>query len=259
MASKYDIYAQLDVSLPWHEKVQRIPEKTRAAAFGFYSAAVCFCQKERTDGLIRSAELARVFPDTKSMRLVRALVSAGLFDEVHGDYEVHDYLEYNKSRAEIEAEIEQRREAGKRGGHASGKARAKAGARASASASAQAESKQEGKQTRSKDEPIYHLASGEEETPLLSPREADASVFAAFVRVWEEIVCSVPSESTKVKIRSWMTMGYSEAAVRKALETARDNGAGSPADYATTVLRAGVSDTGSDDAYLEHKYGGGQS
>jgi hypothetical protein len=107
-----------------------IAERDRAAAFGIYCAAVCFCEAELTDGLIRPADSGRVFPSKNALRLMGVLVEAKLFDRECTSLRVHDYLDHNKPRAQVEEEIQQHITAGQRGGKASAQARAQAAAQA---------------------------------------------------------------------------------------------------------------------------------
>lgn len=62
--------------------------------------------------------------------VIRLLVEAGLWHVEPRGYRVHDYEDFQPSRASIEAEREQKRAAGKAGGEASAKARAQASAQA---------------------------------------------------------------------------------------------------------------------------------
>lgn len=129
-------FAKIATSLPWHDKLSDIEEADRLAAFGLYAASVCFCQLNRTDGLVRRYDYGRVFPAPDIERIVGLLVSVGLFDNHERGFVVHDYLAHNKSKHDIEQEIERKRAAGQAGGQA----RAKALAKAPATAPAQAES-----------------------------------------------------------------------------------------------------------------------
>lgn len=119
-------YAEIAVSLPWSEKVQNIPDAERDAAFGFYTAACCYCQDNLTDGRIKTLELPKVFPTKRFKKHAQALLAARLFDETDEGYYVHDYLHYNKSAEEILALTNTRRNAGRKGGQASAQARAQA-------------------------------------------------------------------------------------------------------------------------------------
>jgi hypothetical protein len=135
-AEKNEPYAQLVASLPWCKKLTKgIPEADRMAAFGLYAAACCFCQANLTDGEIQRIELVRVFPSPDLTRIADLLVSAELFDADEDSYYVHDYLDHNKSREEVENIIEQKRIAGRAGGLAKAKASAVAPAIAPASGS----------------------------------------------------------------------------------------------------------------------------
>ena len=69
------------------------------------------------------------------------LVSVGMWDEVQGGYQIHDYLDYNPSKADVLAERDRKAAAGQAGGKASAKARAQRSAQAPAQADRQAESK----------------------------------------------------------------------------------------------------------------------
>lgn len=121
-----EIHARIAVVMPWHEKVCAIEEEDRLAAFGLYTASVCFCQQNLTDGRIRNVDLARVFPSPDVSRIAGLLLAVNLFDEDGAGYRVHDYLEHNKSREQIEAEKDAKRTAGRKGGQASAIARAQA-------------------------------------------------------------------------------------------------------------------------------------
>jgi len=124
-----EAYAAICASLPWHRKVRAIPDQERLAAFGLYTAVCAYSQALRTDGFIAHQQLAAVFPcpEEERTRCSSALIRVGLFDEADGGIQVHDYLDHNKSREQIERLGQQRTEAGAKGGIASGKARGSKG------------------------------------------------------------------------------------------------------------------------------------
>jgi hypothetical protein len=68
--------------------------------------------------------------DMSSDWIVGHLVRVGLWEEVEGGYLVHDYDDYQPTKAEVLAEREQKQAAGRAGGIAAAKARAKADAQA---------------------------------------------------------------------------------------------------------------------------------
>lgn len=74
-----------------------------------------YCQEALTDGFISDETLD--FLGVKGARkLVGALVTAGLWVEADGGWQVHDYLEHNRSADEVARLKEIRRENGKKGG-----------------------------------------------------------------------------------------------------------------------------------------------
>jgi hypothetical protein len=124
-----DIFAAVSVNLPWHRKVLGIPEADRLAAFGLFVATLALCQNYRNDGHVPTEQLAAVFPCPESdrKRLTSALIDVGLFDVESDGIQVHDYLDHNKSRDEIERAREAMSEGGHKGGKASAAARGKGG------------------------------------------------------------------------------------------------------------------------------------
>lgn len=80
--------------------------------------------------------------DVTNEYVIGLLIEAGVWEECRGGYCIHDYGEYQRTRAEIEEEREKKRRAGQAGGQARAQASAKARAQADDIAPAQAESKQ---------------------------------------------------------------------------------------------------------------------
>lgn len=108
-------FVAIDNDLGGDRKLLAIPDDDYLAAVGLYVLAICYCDRQRTDGLISSAAMRRaVAPGMDTAALVPHLVNAGLLLEREDGFEVNAYLEWQRSRAEIEASIEQRREAGRR-------------------------------------------------------------------------------------------------------------------------------------------------
>jgi hypothetical protein len=101
-------YVKIADSMPDHPKVVRLSD----SAFRLWVEAICYCSRHLTDGVISPAALRKIGPP----KAARELAGAGLL-EVHGpDWLVHDYLEHQRSAAEVAAAVDQRREAGQRGG-----------------------------------------------------------------------------------------------------------------------------------------------
>lgn len=134
--------------MPWvrlDEQFARNPKVLTAGPLGMAMqvAALCYCNEYLTDGFVpRSVAnmlldfegLAFVWThnemfgggdDVEASMVVKSLVEAGLWDEAPGGYLIHDYLEYQPSKAEVLAQREQRAEAGRQGGLAKAKRGAK--------------------------------------------------------------------------------------------------------------------------------------
>lgn len=72
-----------------------------------YIASLAYCSAHLTDGFIPASavsEICRAASTTK--RVVKPLVESELWLEQGKDYRIKDYLEYQRSRAEVEAERE---------------------------------------------------------------------------------------------------------------------------------------------------------
>jgi hypothetical protein len=120
-----EAYAAVYISLPWSRKVLSIPECDRLAALGFYAATLALCQSYRTDGHVPTEQLAAVIacPEVDRKRLTEELIAVRLFDVVDDGIQVHDYLDHNNSKAEIEAARSAMSVGGRKGGIRSGQTR----------------------------------------------------------------------------------------------------------------------------------------
>lgn len=148
------------------EEFARHPKVLEAGPLGMamHVAALCYCNQYLTDGYIPHAvpsgllnlngidvalggnEFVQAGCEASWDMVVDNLVRAGLWVPVDtGGWVIHDYHEFQPSKAEVLELRKQRAEAGKKGGEASAKARAKAGAvtnaQARATANGQAKSK----------------------------------------------------------------------------------------------------------------------
>lgn len=205
MKKKEEPYAQIVVSLPWHDKVCDMPEEARAAAFGLYCASVCFCQDKLTDGRIRRVELAKVFPVSDAHHLADVLIGVGLFDQDAEAYYVHDYLDWNRSREEVLGLRSKRIESGRAGGLANARANAKA----------------KSEQTSSKTLPISHLSYTEQETspcrpfPVENPKDVHPGALGKL----EEKLRRVANQDEIRSLRS-LSKKYSDGVVCHAISQA---------------------------------------
>jgi hypothetical protein len=135
------------------DNLPRNPKMIQASlsAIGLWVEAGAWASASQTDGQVLKRVLHTLHPDATEED-AQVLVDVGLWED-HGNYwQIHDFLEYNPSKDDIEAEKARKIAAGKLGGLRSGKTRrsrkqadAQAGASAQAQASAQAEPQAETK------------------------------------------------------------------------------------------------------------------
>lgn len=107
-------YVRLDVLMPENPKVSGLSDK----AFRTYIELLCYCGRQRTDGLVDG----RTWKRHGSPKARIELISAGLVDPLLDDTAgvsgvvIHDYLEHNRSRLQIDELAAKRAEAGRKGG-----------------------------------------------------------------------------------------------------------------------------------------------
>lgn len=116
---------------PRHRKIRRLND----AQYRMHDEAIHWCAEHLTDGHVPADELGDVTVVKNPRRHVPTLIQRGLWHAAGHDcprclqptdpkgWVIHDYLEYNPSRLEIQAERARKREAGRQGGRASAAAR----------------------------------------------------------------------------------------------------------------------------------------
>lgn len=127
MPSDPRTFITLHDGMPEHPKIAPLSD----AAFRALIELWCYCSRTLSDGLVPDA-IVRRYTTPKSRR---ELAARGLAVETGEGIDMHDYLEHQRSRAEVEDLREKRRAAGSKGGKA--KATRVAGATASATADSQ--------------------------------------------------------------------------------------------------------------------------
>lgn len=84
-------WAKLDDSFPEHPKVVVLSD----AAFRVHVTALCYCARLLTDGFVPTATVRTVKP-----KILRELL-ADLWEPIEGGYIIHDYLDWNGSKASV--------------------------------------------------------------------------------------------------------------------------------------------------------------
>lgn len=104
-------WARFDDNFGQHPKIVALPD----GAFRLHVLAICYCARHETDGLISTA-VARMLVGPRGAKLAVMLAGARLWEHVDGDmYRIHDYLEYNPSRAQAESKRNAKAIAGAKG------------------------------------------------------------------------------------------------------------------------------------------------
>jgi hypothetical protein len=128
--------ARLDMGWHAHPRILQLGLQ----AMGLHAWSISYCDHARSDGFIPQG----AWPSLPGAgAAVKALIDAELWARVDGGFMLHDYLDYNRSRAKIEAELAAKRANGQAGGQASASARARANGQAPAQANGQANSERE--------------------------------------------------------------------------------------------------------------------
>lgn len=136
--------------MAWVKIDDQFPDHPKIAACGplgmaLQVAALCYSGRFLTDGFIPASVAPRLMnleglanPED----VIQRLVNAGVWIPVDGGFQIHDYLEYQPSRAQVEAVRKKRVEAGRRGGQARSKVDSKQSAKQSAKQDAKHDAKQ---------------------------------------------------------------------------------------------------------------------
>jgi hypothetical protein len=102
-------FIRVHEGMPDHPKVESLSDR----AFRFLVETWCWCARHRNDGLIKTSAWAK----RGTPRLRRELIEAGLVEQHENGVEVHDFLDWQRSAAEIADAVAQKRNAGGLGNH----------------------------------------------------------------------------------------------------------------------------------------------
>lgn len=91
------------------------------AAYALWHRALSYCNRQLTDGFVPAGALVALSRAPKPADVAKALVAAKLWETAEGGFMVHDYLDYQPSRAEVEEERRKKSEAKQKAGAAGGK------------------------------------------------------------------------------------------------------------------------------------------
>jgi hypothetical protein len=83
------------------------------AAFRLHTAAICYANRHTTDGEIPVSKVRTLVPKFRGTALAELL--RGHWVDKGDRYEIRDFLDWNRSRAQIESERERKSRAGRKG------------------------------------------------------------------------------------------------------------------------------------------------
>ena len=93
-------YLLIDDGMAENPKIAGLSDK----AFRLWITSLLYCARNLTNGAISEIairSLAPICQIAKPLAVVRALVEAGLFEKTDTGWVIHDYLDYNPSRADL--------------------------------------------------------------------------------------------------------------------------------------------------------------
>lgn len=116
-------WANFDDKFPKHPKVLPLSD----AAFRLHVSAVCYAAEHLTNGSLSVEVVPLLVPRYKKAALTELLTRGRWHEPERGCgtetcpygepdcYQLHDYLEWNRSREAVESERERKRKAGRKG------------------------------------------------------------------------------------------------------------------------------------------------
>lgn len=101
-------WVRLDEAMPEHPKVAALGD----SAFALWITSIAYANRNLTDGFVPSAVgIGQLrYCDGNPIPAIRELEDAGIWHKVDGGWEIHDFLDYQPSKANVLAEREAARE-----------------------------------------------------------------------------------------------------------------------------------------------------
>ena len=99
-------WARFDDGFPGHRKIRRLTD----GAYRLHTTAICFCAHDLTDGFVTREDIAEMESIRQPEKRIAELVKADCWAVAVGGWMIHDYLDYNPSRAQVMAEREAARD-----------------------------------------------------------------------------------------------------------------------------------------------------
>lgn len=95
-------WVRFDDGFPSHRKIEPLSD----GAYRLHTSAIFWSSRQLTDGCIPKRDLVFAAPRTmkRPEKFVRELVDAGLWEAVEEGWELHDFLDYQPSKAQVTAD-----------------------------------------------------------------------------------------------------------------------------------------------------------
>ena len=93
-------WVRLDDGFPGHRKIRRLSD----GAYRLHTTALCHCAHDLTDGRVTPEDIAEMESIRQPEKRITELVKADCWAIAVGGWMIHDYLDYNPSRAQVKAE-----------------------------------------------------------------------------------------------------------------------------------------------------------
>jgi hypothetical protein len=105
-------YVKVDDKMPEHPKIVPLSD----GAFRLYVSAIAYAGRNLTDGILRAEAVPGLMPRYRKAYLNELVQRALWLEVIPGEvYEIHDYLQWNSSRAVVEKQKQARAAGGKKG------------------------------------------------------------------------------------------------------------------------------------------------
>lgn len=96
-------WVKIDDRMPEHPKVLQVGDSD---ALWLHVCALCYCNRNLTNGFVHADIVPRLSGTKRHRQAVAKLVAARLWHEVTDGYQIHDYLEFQRSKDHVVAELE---------------------------------------------------------------------------------------------------------------------------------------------------------
>lgn len=158
MVGKKDVpgWIRIQNNIGEHPKSLELEPDEYLSALGLLMLLIGWCDDQSTDGLVSKKALPRIAPGSDYERPLKALRRVGFVEDDDGGYRVHDYLDWQQSRAEKEAHSKLQREKAEKRWNAAGNAAGNADGNAGGNADRQTDDTYIAEQTDAESEAAWN-------------------------------------------------------------------------------------------------------